>query len=281
MPGKELRGLGNYSDNTRYKYSTDLGGVLNIAYRFKNNKITLKNLYTRVFNNTFTDRNKILTDITAFTGAPFYRGISYFIEQRRILNSTLSGEHRTGKNNETRVDWNVSFTSNKINTPDTRNFILGTDSLRTSYSVSRNAELSQSLIGNSRVWSNNNDFIYGAGFNLTTPFEILKAKQLFKTGLLFQDRTRKATGAILPISNATGTLENLLAPESYYPGGAQVSIASSAFVGGSGNYDAGSSLLAAYASFENKIMKKWRVIWGIKSRRIPANSKYLQAGLLC
>lgn len=265
IPGKELRGLGNYSENIRYRYTADFGGVVNLAYRFGNNKITLKNLYTRVFSNTYTDRYKILTDVSAFTGDANYIGISHFVEQRRILNNTLAGEHRTGKGNETRLDWNVSVTSNRIYTPDTRNFILGTDSLKEIYRVSRNAELAQSLIGNSRVWSNNDDLIYAGAFNLTTPFDFLKNKQLFKSGILFQNRTRKATGSILPISNASGTIENLLAPENYYPGGAQVSVASSAFVGGSGNYNAGSSLLAGYFSLENKIGGNIRLIWGVRA----------------
>lgn len=254
----------NYSENLRYRYTADLGCVLNIAYRFGNNKITFKNLYTRVLNNTFTDRYKLFSEISAFTTSD--RGISHFVEQRSILNSTLGGEHRTGRNNETRLDWNVSVTSNRIYTPDTRNFIFETiDSGKGILKVSSNAELAQSLVGFSRVWSNNRDFIYAGAFNLTTPFDFFKNKQLFKAGILFQNRMRKATGIILPIANATGTLENMLAPENYYPGGAEVQIASASLVGGSGNYNAGSSLLASYFSFENKIGSKTRLIWGIRA----------------
>jgi hypothetical protein len=267
-PGK-LEGLGNYSENTRYRYSVDLGGVLNLAYRFGNNKVTLKNLFTQVFKNVYTERPYIITDIDAFIPVPPYDmtvGLSYFTEQRRIINSILGGEHRTGKNNETKIDWNINVTTINTKTPDSRNFILLTDSLRKNgYQVSNNANLQYSLIGNSRVWYDNKDLITGGAFNLTTPFMLLRNKQLLKGGLLFQNRSRKATGTVLPISGLhSNTIDSLLRPENFYPGGGQVNVASASLSGGSGNYDAGSSLLAAYESLENKIGEKIRVIWGLR-----------------
>jgi CarboxypepD_reg-like domain/TonB-dependent Receptor Plug Domain len=256
-----LQGLGTVSNNIRYRYSSDFGGVLNIAYRFGNNKITLKNLYTRVFNNTFVDRDFTVFDNDAFNN--FNKGITHFAEQRSILNNTLSGEHRTGKNNETRLDWNFNITSNRIYTPDLRNYILqGEPKL---YKTSANVNLEQSLIGASRVWSENKDNIYGGAFNITTPFDLFKSKQLFKSGILFQNRTRKSTGVVLPITGAEGTLETMMSPEFYNPVRNTINIASSSLAGGAGNYDGGSSLLATYFSFENKIGKKTRVIWGIRA----------------
>ena len=259
-----IQGLGTVTNNTRYRYSADFGGVLNIAYRFGNNKITLKNLYTRVFNNTFADRDFTFIDNAAFLY--FKRGVTHFAEQRRILNSGLSGEHRTGKNNETRIDWNFNVTSNRIYTPDLRNFILQASPRDSSaYILGDNiSQLSEALIGASRVWGDNKDVIYGGAFNITTPFELFKNKQLFKSGILFQNRTRKATGTTLPIAGGEGTLETLLAPENYNPGANSVNIATSSLTSSSGNYNGGSSLLAAYFSLENKIGKRTRVIWGVR-----------------
>ncbi len=255
-----LQGLGTVFNNTRYRYSADFGGVLNIAYRFGNNKITLKNLYTRVFNNIFVDRDFIVFDNDAFNN--FNKGVTHFAEQRSILNNTLSGEHRTGKNNESRLDWNFNVTSNRIYTPDLRNYILFGDPKL--YYTSANVNLEQSLIGASRVWADNRDNIYGGAFNLTTPFELFKNKQLFKTGILFQNRTRKSTGVVLPITGAQGTLETMMSPEYYNPERNTINIASISLAGGAGNYDGGSSLLATYFSLENKIGKKTRVIWGVR-----------------
>jgi TonB-dependent receptor len=182
------------------------------------------------------------------------------------MNSVLAGEHRTGKGNETRLDWNVSTTSINTKMPDTRNFLLSTDSVKKEiYSVNVNVvDILQSLLGYSRVWSDNDDFIYGGAFNITTPFILFKNKQLVKGGVLFQNRNRVATGTVLPISGLKGTLDSLLAPSAYYPGGGQVNIGTASVLSGSGNYNAGSSLLAAYESLENRISNKIRIIWGLR-----------------
>ena len=59
-------------------------------------------------------------------------------------------------------------------------------------------------------------------------------------------------------------LDSLLNPSNFYPGGASSITATADFVTRSGNYNAGSSLLAIYESLENKFGDKWRVIWGIR-----------------
>lgn len=264
-----LRGLGYYSENRRYRYTVDLGGVVNVAYRFGNNKISLKNLATQVFSNVYTDRQNLTTDaFTIFLPDNKQMAIGYLTEERRILNSILSGEHRTGKNRETRIDWNVNVTQNKTKTPDTRNFVLSFDSTKSGGGFNTNKDVNtilQALIGYSRVWADNNDFIYGGAFNITNTFSLFKNKHVAKGGILFQNRKREATGTILPISGLYATsLDSLLSPSNYFPGGGQVNIAASDLVAGSGNYNAGSSLLAAYESLENKIGKNIRVIWGIR-----------------
>jgi outer membrane receptor protein involved in Fe transport len=263
LPEKDtLGGLGLYSINSRYRYSADFGGVLNIAYRFGNNKIMLKTLYTRVMNNIYVNRDLQSIDDAAFPS--FNNNITHFLEQRSILNVGLSGEHRTGKNNETRFEWNYNTTFNRIYTPDLRNFILQGDS--SGYRSSGNiSDVGTALLGGSRVWANNKDVIYSGAFNITTPFELNNNKNLFKSGILFQNRVRKATGVVIPIVTLRSRLESLLAPENYYPGGNEVSLSTQSLAGSSGNYNAGSSLLAAYFSIENKIRKKIRVIWGIRA----------------
>jgi len=265
-PVDSLQGLGYSSRNSRYIYRADFGGVLNLAYRFGNNKITLKNLYTNVFNNTSTYRPDLISDAFSLApGASFQVGINYYTEQRRIINTTLAGEHRTGKNNETRLDWNVNGTSYNTYAPDARNFILSTDSARQIYIENTDPkDLAQALVAYSRVWSRTVDFIYGGAFNITTPFIFLNNKQLLKGGILFQNRQRKATGTILPISGLSGSIDSLMSPSNFYPGGGEVGLGTAKLVGGSGNYNAGSNLLAAYESLENKIGKKLRVIWGLR-----------------
>lgn len=271
QPGEPIiRQMDYYSENIRYNYSVDFGGVLNLAYRFGNNKISLKNLYTRIFTNSFINRPLVLVDGTTVEDNEITIGLGYFIEEKSILNSVLGGEHRTGKNNETKLDWNLNITANRTNQPDTRNFVLRTDtttSIKPSewlYKGDENANLETSLETNSRLWSSGNDVIYGGAFNITTPFNLFGNKQLFKSGILFQNRRREVTGMVLPIQGLNNTLDSLLAPSSYYPGGASSVTSTADFVTKGGNYNAGSSLLAVYESLENKFGEKWRVIWGLR-----------------
>jgi len=73
------------------------------------------------------------------------------------------------------------------------------------------------------------------------------------------------------VGGASGTLENIFAPDTYYPGGNIVNLTTVAVATGAGNYDGGSSLLAGYFSLENKIGKKTRVIWGMRAENYQQN----------
>lgn len=273
-PHDTVRGFSYSFKDTRYRYTVEFGGILNIAYRFGNNKVTLKNFYTNVFNNTFTSRPDMIISTEAYTPNPpiggrpeRILGLGYYVEQKSIINSILGGEHRTGKNNETKLDWNVNTTTIITNTPDLRNYVLTYDSVSRNYYTSNNpSDLTQALVINSRAWSLTKDHIYGGAFNLTTPFGLLNNKQLLKGGILFQNRERKNTGTVLPVAHLGGpSIENLMAPSSYVPNyGAGIDVGSAALLGGSGNYNSGSSLLAAYESLENTIKKKIRIIWGLR-----------------
>lgn len=254
---------------TRYRYAVEFGGILNFAYRFGNNKITLKNFYTNVFNNTFIDRPDMayIAYTTAFPLSNHYRilGLTYVVEQKGIINSILGGEHRTGKNNETRIDWNVNATIINTNAPDLRNYVLTYDSVSRVYGTTSNSGLAESLLFDSRVWSRTEDHVYGGVFNVTTPFNLLQNKQLFKTGILYQQRSRENTGLLLPIAGLYAPqIDQLLDLSRITPQTQVFQVGSVSLLNGSGNYTSGSSLIAGYESMENTIKKKIRIIWGFR-----------------
>lgn len=265
-----LSGLGYYSENNRYRYTAEVAGVLNVAQRFGNSKISLKNLYSQVLNSLFIYRPLVrFTSSDIFNLPNRYVGYTYLTEQKNIFNTILSGEHRTGKNNETRLEWNVNATFNKTKTPDTRNFVFevedSTKGILAGNSVNSNFSYPQMLTGSSRAWSDNKDFIYGGAFNVTSPFSIKSNKQLFKSGILFQNRKRDATGTVLPIEGVPHTtVDKIFAPENYYPGGEDVNIGLVAAASTSSLYKATSNLLALYESIENRIGNNLRVIWGLR-----------------
>ncbi len=257
--------VGYFSNNTRYKYSSEVSGLLNIAYSFSSNKITLKNLYSNVFKNNFIKRDSVLDNSSGFLptlgGRDRLEGLSYLTEQRYLLNSILSGEHKTGKNKETQLDWNINVTTNSAIFPDTRNFVFSVDNERYA-GVDGGINFPLYIKYSSRSWSNSKDLITGGAFNLTSVFNFLGAKNIIKGGILFQNRKRDAFATFIPIDlpdNINLLLDSVLHPANY-----DINNGAVALIEEVGNYRANTSLQAAYESIESKLGKYFRVIWGVR-----------------
>jgi len=259
--------FGYYSQNTRYKYTGELAGVLNLAYSFGNNKITLKNLYSRVLKSNYIFRDSVfIRDIQRMTGL---RGFTFVTEERTLLNSVLAGEHKIGANKETQLDWNVNVSANKSYSPDLRNFVLGVDSINGQkiYSMADRSgiALPDFLKYQSRIWLDSKDVITGGAFNLSSVYHLFGVKQIIKGGVLFQNRRRIGTSTVLAYGEfIDAVIDSLLAPSNYFPGGLELNTNSIGITEGAGNFLANTSLQAAYESMENRIGKHIRIIWGVR-----------------
>lgn len=261
--------LNYYSENVRYSYASSLGGALNLSFRKGNHRISLKNLYSNQFRNIYIDRP--FASIEAFAvlnpqpGISRIAGTSHVVESRQIMSNVLMGEHRTGRNNETKVDWNINTALYNTYMPDTRNFLYKKVDSSGFLLGNSNSSVAQSISSQGRSWSDNKDFIYGAAFNVSTVFLLGGKKQLFKSGFLFQNRSRNASGILIPYFAPEGTIDQFLAPGNVYPGGPlEFTTAISGVASQVGNYNAGSSALAFYESLENNFGKRWRLIWGLR-----------------
>jgi outer membrane receptor protein involved in Fe transport len=257
-----------YSQNTRNRFSSEFSGVLNLAYNFGTNKITLKNIFSNVFRNNFIKRDSLfLSTLSLSTDDPL-EGYSYLSEERRLINSILSGEHRTGKNNETRLDWNVNITGNNTTAPDTRNFVFIKDQKNRYTTYNQGVRVTDALRLQSRFWTKTKDLIAGGAFNLSSIFDWLGQKQIVKGGLLFQNRRRQSFATVLPYNGFSKPylLDSILDPLSYGTGDNSIDINVPLISNFSeaGLYNAATALQASYASMENKLGKKTRVIWGVR-----------------
>ncbi len=261
--------LNYYSENLRYTFSSSLGGAVNLSYRKGNHRISLKNLYSSQFRNVYIDRP--FASIEAFAvlnpqpGVSRIAGTSHVAESRQIMSNVLSGEHRAGRNNETRIDWNINTAFYDTYLPDTRNFIYKKTDSSGFLLGNSNSSVAQAISSQGRSWSDNRDFIYGGAFNLSTVFQLGGRKQLLKGGFLFQNRSRNASGILIPYFAPEGTIDRFLDPANVYPGGPlEFTTAISGVASQVGNYNAGSSTLAFYESLENNIGRKIRLIWGLR-----------------
>jgi outer membrane receptor protein involved in Fe transport len=261
--------VGYFSDNTRYKYSSEIAGLLNIAYSFGSNKLTFKNLYSNVFKNNFIKRDSLLSTFTIYDNSANYRkrleGLSYLTEQRSLLNSILAGEHKTGKNKETLLDWNINVTTNSSSFPDTRNFILVVDQNEGYSTGDGGTNFPLYVRASSRSWSNSKDLITGGAFNLSSAFNWGSTKSIIKGGMLFQNRKRTTLSSFIPIEipftpgNTGPLIDSVLYPSKY-----EIVTGVQKIIEEVGNYNANTSLQAAYGSMENKLGKYFRVIWGVR-----------------
>lgn len=233
-------------------------------------------MFTQVYTNQFVDRPFIYErEYTFRDPLRNYQqiGFNYVSSTKQLINSVLGGEHRTGNNNETRIDWNISTTFNTSKNPDTRSFIFGTDSTKRFVGINDNASGIASILRQSaRTWNKLNDVVYSGGFNITTPFILFKQKNLFKTGFFFQNRTRENRASVIPYRTITGTIESALSIEDVVNENTTISLAAASLSEEGGDYNAGSSLFAVYESIENKIGEKLRIIWGLRLEKYQQSS---------
>lgn len=261
--------LNYYSDNVRYNYESMLAGALNLSYRFGNNKLSFKNLYTNLFKNLFLDRPYANIESFGVLGIePGTRvaGTSFVAEERKILSNVLSGEHRMGRNNDTRIDWNLHSATYNSELPDTRNFLYKKVDSTGHLIGNDNLGIAQAMSSQSRLWSENRDRIIGVSANLSTVFPVFKKKQLVKGGFFFQNRDRKANAVLIPYQQPEGVLDSLLSPSNVYLNGPlDITTSFASIASQVGNYNASSNMLAAYVHLESIVLEKLKVIAGLRA----------------
>lgn len=272
------------SQNTSYNYSANLSGLLNASILFGRNKISLKNFFGNQFINTYTQRtgvNKPDEDTLSHIGA------NYSTEQRKFLNSQLSGEHALGKDNRFKIDWLASYLFYQQQNPDERNFLLRQDSTGANrYAIATPSTASLTTLdglftNTNRLWRTFTDHNFTGAFNLHVPFNLLNQTQLLSGGVYIQSRYRVFRSDLLLVQgNGYYAPDSLLAPERYYPGGLSVqnfyvrfdarANAGVILPNNRGSYTASANLGAVYIRFENKLSRQLSLDWGV---RLESNSQ--------
>jgi outer membrane receptor protein involved in Fe transport len=241
--------------DTSNKYSSTLGAVANIAYSYKNNKISFKNLYNRIL-----DNNTVLRQVATDPNPPFhYLSQSYLLNlvQRYILSSTLQGEHGLGNNR--RLEWMLNYSNTNRQEPD----------IRISNYTDSHAIINQPVNGgSSRGYFKVNDDIFNGGASYQFPLLKDNKDHSLKIGAFEQYRKRFSSYRPLSYQSASGFPYDKLTAKPY-------ELFSNENLGSdgiylldntspSGIYDAHSNLTAGYFMFDNFITKQLRVIWGLR-----------------
>ncbi len=276
------------SQDTRYGYNADLGGILNASIAFGRSKISVKNTFGNLFSNTLTSREQYTkrNEDTLATN-----GLHYLTENKKFLNTQVSGVHALGGDGKFKMDWLASYSFNSQYNPDERNFLLNTSGSNfqiASPEFSTPTTPAVLFTNSSRNWRKLKENSFFGAFNISIPFNLLNRTQNLSGGVSIQSRNRTMFSDLLLVTGKEyAPLENLLAPEQYYSGGLTLAnyftkVNFNNYNGfirpdNIGNYTASSNIGASYLKFEGKAFNNLFIDVGIRlesSSNLVSNTDY-------
>lgn len=253
----------HFTDN-KYKFSTNVGALANFAYTYGKNKITLKNIYNRIFDDQFLMR----TGVNDQTQNLDNRFTAFDLIEKALFKTTLTGDH--GLANNSKLTWIGSY-SNVTNTqPDQR---------KTNYALingggsSYLADIDAVGKQNARFFSDLNENIFAGQVDYSLPINLFKNKATFKAGIASQYRDRsfepRFIGAQLHVTPTStfdpNAIKALPLNQIFSRGVINQGVYSlQDIVNLSDPYNANTLTNAAYAMLDNKFGSKFRLVWGLR-----------------
>jgi outer membrane receptor protein involved in Fe transport len=267
--------LRSYDDEKDYRYVVNRGAMLNIAYQFGKNKISVKSLYNRDFETVTYIKNGEKSMGNDFIDIVPNTVLNMHLTQKTLLGTQVQGEHQFGLESPVTLSWNVSY--NKVKKYEPGETRLGY--------VNINQEGFSPEFGGpdmgSRLFSDLKEEAYNVNFAIAAPFTIAGLPQIFKGGAFTQFRKRNffvrnlgffdAGRGVTSPSNSQGfptsvgvdflqPIEDILVPENFRPGG----LVAVSYELPANLYDGGTNLASAFVNMESNILQNLRLIYGAR-----------------
>ncbi|MBC7848614.1 MAG: TonB-dependent receptor [Chitinophagaceae bacterium] len=249
----DLRVVNSQSDNTNFQQASHLTAYLGSAIEWNKSRISFAAVYTGQKTFLHTQRNYISKPDEDSVAD---RGIRNFQEQRRTVNLMLNGAHAMGEKGKFRFDWKVGYNNFKQSNPDDRSFLLRRDSVNNDFyeiahqqtqplpdrnNVGRNqllANLDAIFPNSSRSWKDVTDHFFTASGNLSAPIQLFHRSSILSGGVYLQTQYRELTSDILLYEGAGSfTIDGLLAPQRYFPGGLDAEEYFTNVIGATGSFN--------------------------------------------
>ncbi len=268
----------DYTDD-QYKFSTNVGALANFAYTFGNNKITLKNIYNRIFDDQYTSRTG--SNLVSGSDNRFY---AFDLTTKSLLKTTLDGEHKLGNKNS-KLKWTLGFSNILNDQPDQRKVNYSRNiSDRNNPAVAYTANVTTIGKENTRLFSKLSENIYSADASYSRPFTFLKQTSTFKVGASSQFRDRsfdvRFLGLLLdyvhaPDANAIRQrpLNTLFGTDLINSGVYKLD----ELPNSTDRYTAYANANSGYAMLDNKLSEKARLVWGFRVEQYNLNLSTLVA----
>lgn len=243
----------DYADRQN-KYSVNAGGILNLAWTYKKNKIAFKNLFNQLLEDNYYTRTGINTENLQDVSLR-----SSVLNQRSLYSAQLEGSHELPVK-AIKLNWNLNFALNDKSQPDLRVQTYGK-------SIGVDEPFRINLRGNNtnRFFSELNDKSFGYNASLSMPFQMGAYKQTLKAGGSATVRLRDFKAFIFGYSEPTDATLNSLAyneifnAENIREGGFMIS---TDLQNPQDKYYGVSALSAGYLMLDNKLSEKIRLVWG-------------------
>ena len=258
-------------DYNSHKYSSDvLAGVLaNFALKLNNNnKITLKNILSVNSSDYTTLRTGLDFEQNSSLGENI-RARELAFKSNTFFNTQLGGEHNIA-GLRSKINWYGSFNILDAYVPQQR---------RVQYNQSRETANAPYLLAISEArsqktgsvfYSTLSDYIYNAGGDVTTNFNLFENKQTIKVGYLFQvkDRLFNSRPFSIYLTDGTSPLRQLpedqvFLPENFDPNDPR-KFKFDEIIGKQFRYMANSILNAGFVQLDNNFSDWLRVVWGVR-----------------
>ncbi|MFT3932917.1 MAG: TonB-dependent receptor [Chitinophagaceae bacterium] len=261
-----------YSNN---KYTQDvLAGVLaNFSLQLNNdNKISFRNILNVNSSDYTTLRTGKDYEFNPTDGENI-RAQELGFRANTFFNTQLNGEHsiKLTEKLKTKLDWYGSFTILDQYIPQQRRLQYNQDpgDPNNPYTLLIGSTLSQKT--GSIFYSTLSDYIYNAGANLTTPFNLFDKRQSVKVGYLFQVKDRlynsRPFSVTLPSDNPSLRLlpaDQVFAPANFSDGTQNDKFFFGEYTEDRFRYLANTILNAGFVQFDNQFEDWLRVVWGAR-----------------
>lgn len=251
----------DFTDNS-YRYSTNVGGMLNLGYTAGKMKLVWKNLYNRNFDDNFLYREG-----SNYSNSKYLNYYAFDLVQKSLLKSSLEGSMNVGKK-QSKLNWVLAYNHIENNQPDQRKATYFRDETSGSM-IADNSSIGKA---NNRLFSDLGENIYVASVNYSVPFKFMKNNSTFKAGLLGQYRNRDFSARYIGMVPDNSPLNTASAP---YIGSSlplsqlysTTAINNGVYLlnditSGSDKYAATTTTGAAYAMFDNRFSERLRLVWG-------------------
>ncbi len=259
----------DYNNN---KYSQDVlwGALGNIALQLgSNHKISFKNIINVNGSDYTTQRTGKDFEYDPIHGENI-KATELALKSNTFFNTQLAGDHSFQKY-KSKFHWFGSFTILDQQVPDQRRIQYNQDAsvANAPFLLLTSASPSSQRSG-SRYFGALSDYIYNAGADLSTGFDLLGFNQTVKAGYFFQVKDRifnsRPFALYLPIDNPTLrqlSPEQIFSPTNY-GNGFDNKFAFSELSGDQYRYIANTILNAGFIQFDNILSNKLRATWGLR-----------------